>query len=413
MTGTVSAPQQNQAPRVLVLDEEIPWPANTGKRLRTLNLLTELAKQFSVELLVHANNASTEAVDELRRRSIEVHVASSSVPDKGGLLFLPRIVASLAAGLPYSVYSHYQTGFRKSIDALLRERQFQLIHCEWTPYALYALSLQSAVTIAAHNVEWLIWDRMTKVDSRRLHRLLYRAQATLMRRFERRMFQRFDHATAVSREDGRAITALGCRDVAVVPNGVDADYFKPQPGMATEPYSIVFTGSMDWLANQDAISWFIREIHPLLKKRIDYRLYVVGRKPPPWMVTPGGVPAEVVVTGTVDDVRPWITKASVYVVPLRVGGGSRLKILEALAMAKPVVSTSVGMEGLDLEPGVQLVVADKPELFVSAICELLESPRRSAALGNAGRARIEDCYTWKQIAPVQAALWRRAMGIQA
>jgi len=230
-----------------------------------------------------------------------------------------------------------------------------------------------------------------------------------MRRFERRMFNRFSYATAVSEDDAGAIRALGCREVAVVPNGVDADYYAPPGEEFTEPLSLVFTGSMDWLANQDAIRWFIREVHPLLRERTDYRLYVVGRTPPAWMMDSSIVPPEITVTGTVEDVRPWIARATVYVVPLRVGGGSRLKILEALSMGRPIVSTTVGMEGLHIEPGRHLFVADEPGPFVNAICRLLDRPEARSELSRAGRARVESYYRWSQIAPLQASLWRRAI----
>jgi glycosyltransferase involved in cell wall biosynthesis len=166
---------------------------------------------------------------------------------------------------------------------------------------------------------------------------------------------------------------------------------------------------MDWRPNQDAIRWFIDEIHPLLRAETEYRLFVVGRTPPDWLRDRTLVPAEIEVTGSVDDIRPWIARASVYVVPLRAGGGSRLKILEALAMARPVVSTTVGAEGLELEGGRHLLLADSPSEFTKAILELLGNPEHRSALGKAGRALVEETYDWKCIAPLQAAVWRRAI----
>jgi glycosyltransferase involved in cell wall biosynthesis len=396
-------------PGILVLDEEIPWPANTGKRLRTLNLLSELAHQFRVDLLVHRNNACPAAIAELQQRGIEVHLSPSRVPSKAGPLFPFRVAGSLAARLPYSVYSHYQPAFRAKLEELIRTRDYRLIHCEWTPYALYARGLNLPVCIAAHNVEWIIWDRMASADTRGHLRAFYRAQARLMRRFERTVFQQFRHVTAVSVQDAEELRALGSPDVVVVPNGVDTNCYAPAHGATVEPHTLVFTGSMDWRPNQDAIRWFIRQVHPLLKQRTDYRMFVVGRNPPSWMSDKRLIPPELTITGSVDDTRPWIGRGAVYVVPLRVGGGSRLKILEALAMARPVVSTTIGMEGLDLEAGAHLLVADGAETFVDAICTLFANPRHGQQLGNAGRARVEAVYRWTQIAPTQAALWRRAM----
>jgi glycosyltransferase involved in cell wall biosynthesis len=164
---------------------------------------------------------------------------------------------------------------------------------------------------------------------------------------------------------------------------------------------------MDWRPNQDAIRWFIKDVHPLLKSSINYRLYVAGREPPRWLLDPSFTPAEVTVTGTVADIRPWIARGSVYVVPLRTGGGSRLKILEALAMERAVVSTTVGAEGLDVEPARHLLLADTAEDFARTVLALLADPERRRMLGRAGRELVESRYAWDRIASIQGDLWRR------
>jgi glycosyltransferase involved in cell wall biosynthesis len=392
---------------VLVLDEEVPWPANTGKRLRTLNLLTALARDFSIDFVAHANGATPEAIGEMKRRGIDVYVSPSRIPEKRGLLLPLRVIASIVRGIPYSVHSHHQSAYHRIVRDLVSRHRYELIHCEWTPYAIYASDIELPVCIAAHNVESLIWDRIAENEVRPAHRLLFQLQAKLMRRFERRVFRRFGHSTAVSDGDADAIRALGCRDVVVVPNGVDTDAYRPPPSELAEPHTLVFTGSMDWRANQDAIGWFINRVHPILQKLMPYRFYVVGRTPPDWLKDSAIVPKEIVVTGTVDDVRPWIAQAAVYVVPLRVAGGSRLKILEALAMARAVVATTVGAEGLDLQPRIHLLIADEPGEFAEAIHGLATDPSRRESLGRKGRERVEALYRWERIAPLQSALWKR------
>lgn len=394
--------------RVLVIDEEIPWPANTGKRLRTLNLLTCLAREFQIDLLVHGKGTTPDAVDQMRERGIAVHVSDSGVPDKGGLMLPARIAASLLAGLPYSVYSHHHRAYASTLDALLRANHYDLVHCEWTPYAIYLRKIALPVCVAAHNVEFEIWRRMALSERRVLHRMLFRLQAVLMERFERRVFARCLHATAVSEGDAATIRNMGTGHVVVVPNGVDAGRYVPPASDSSTPRSLVFTGSMDWRANQDAIRWFIDAVHPLLG---DYQMHVVGRTPPAWMRDPAIVPPQIVVTGTVAEVQPYIERACVYVVPLRVGGGSRLKILEALAMGRAVVSTTVGAEGLDVEDGTNILIGDTPESFASAIMSLWADPRRRAELGAAGRLLIERRYQWDQIAPLQGALWTGAVSL--
>lgn len=395
--------------RVLVVDEELPWPANTGKRLRTFNLLTALSQSFQIDLLVHANGDTPEARAALESRGIRVHVASSRVPDRTGLSFPLRLAGSLLKGLPYSVDSHHQPAFAEHLARLAASTRFDLLHCEWTPYATYAMAHSLPVCIAAHNVEWEIWSRTAATERRPAHHLLFSAQTTLMRRFEQRVFSRFGHATAVSTGDAARIAEMGCRHVTVVPNGVDATRYVPPVVDDAPPRSLVFSGSMDWRANQDAIQWFIDEVHPLLLAQGDYQFHVVGRSPPSWLQDPSRVPRQLVVTGAVDLVQPFIANAAVYVVPLRVGGGSRLKILEALSMGRAVVSTTVGAEGLDVTPGVDIVIADSAADFAAATEALWRDLAGRQRLGAAGRALIERQYRWEQIAPLQAAAWRAAM----
>jgi glycosyltransferase involved in cell wall biosynthesis len=409
MNGTPSSELcASRRPRVLVIDEEVPWPANTGKRLRTLNLLTALATPFAIDLLVHQNGATDDAFAELARRDITVRVAPSRLAAKGGVLFPLRILASLTAGLPYSVYSHHTVPYARALAAHLAGVPYDLVHCEWTPYMQYLADCQLPVVVAAHNVEWMIWMRMAQSDPRWLHRQLFRMQAALMRRFESNVFRRVQHVTAVSSNDAALIREHGAPSVTVVANGVDTDYYRPPPA-EPESDALVFTGSMDWRPNQDAIRWFIDAVHPRLRLRTAYRLFVVGRSPPKWLRDRASLPPEVTVTGSVDDVRPFIAQSSGYVVPLLAGGGSRLKILEAFAMGRAVVSTTVGAEGLDVTPEEHLLLADTPDEFVEAILRVLSDRTLRGRLGAAGRALVEDRYGWERIAQVQGDVWRRAI----
>ena len=393
--------------RVLVIDEEIPWPANTGKRLRTLNLMTCLAREFEIDYLVHGHTTTPAAIEEMRRRGIRVIAADSRVPEKGGWQLPLRIASSVLSMLPYSVHSHFQPGFADALRRQLAAARYDVIHCEWTPYAIYLRDARLPVCIAAHNIEWEIWQRMTAAETRLVHRLLFSTQAWLMERFERSVFARSQFVTAVSEGDAATIQSITRQDVVVVPNGVDAEMYRP-PAVEPSGRSLVFTGSMDWRPNQDAIRWFIEAIHPLLIQSGDYQFHVVGRQPPDWLRDPGFVPSQVIVTGTVDDVRPYIAGAAVYVVPLRIGGGSRLKILEGLAMGRAIVSTTVGAEGLDLTPGVDILLDDSAEAFAESINRLWQDQPRRLALGKAGRDVIDRQYRWEQIAPLQSTLWRRA-----
>ena len=233
-----------------------------------------------------------------------------------------------------------------------------------------------------------------------------------MLRFEERTLARFDGVLAVSDADRETLHALypGAirQPVHVVPTGVDTEFFSPAP---SEPGSrnLVFTGSMDWLPNEDAMNYFCRDILPLVRaEQPDVTLSIVGRTPTPAVKRLAEVPG-VTVTGRVDDVRPYMKAAAVYVVPLRIGGGTRLKIFEAMSMAKAVVSTTVGAEGLPVTSGGNAMLADQPASFARAIVELLRDVDRRAALESAARALVVEHYDWSAVAgSLESALVRFA-----
>ena len=214
-----------------------------------------------------------------------------------------------------------------------------------------------------------------------------------------------DRVVAVSEADAEALRALvpGLR-VDIVPNGVDTEFYNVQIPMTKSQlaiglWSLVFTGKMDFRPNVDAVIWFCEEVLPLVRREVPgVRFYIVGRSPHRRVLRLAKDPA-VTVTGYVDDVRPYIAAASVYVVPLRVGGGTRLKVLEALACGKAIVSTSLGCEGLGLTPGRELLVADTPLEFARRVVELLRSPGRREELGRAARRSAEERYDWRLIVP--------------
>jgi glycosyltransferase involved in cell wall biosynthesis len=197
--------------------------------------------------------------------------------------------------------------------------------------------------------------------------------------------------------------------VTVVPNGVDLDFYKPgvtPPAPGLGPHSLVFTGKMDFRPNVDAVLWFVGEVLPLITALLpDARFYVVGQRPHPRLAALAGHPA-VVITGQVPDTRPYIAGAGVYVIPLRIGGGTRLKVLEAMAMGRAMVSTRLGCDGFPLEDGREVCFADQPGAFAEAVVGLLQNREEAEALGRAARAYVEANYGWDAIVPRLEALYR-------
>jgi len=249
----------------------------------------------------------------------------------------------------------------------------------------------------AHNVEHVIWQRMRDVERRAWRRALLALESRKMRRYEARACARAQLTIAVSDADRRLLAAAAPdARVRAVPTGVDVDYFAPD-GVAEVPGRLVFTGSMDWYPNEDGIARFIEAVLPRVRREVpNATLTVVGRNPSA-RLRAAAAAARVQVTGLVDDVRPHMAEAAVYVVPLRIGGGTRLKIFEALSMAKAVVSTAVGAEGLPLAPDRHFLQADDPAAFAAAVTALLGDAGRRRAIGGAGRRLVEERYSWSKV----------------
>ena len=256
------------------------------------------------------------------------------------------------------------------------------------------------IVLFEHNVEHMIWKRLALVERRAARRALLEIEWRKMYRYESQACSAARLTLAVSDADRAALAALapdaGAR-LRVVPTGVDTSYYHPN-GVRPAGPELVFTGSMDWYPNEDAILHFVDGILPRIRAAVPSTTFsVVGR-------TPSARLRETVeaaggrVTGTVPDVRPYVGRACVYVVPLRIGGGTRLKIFEALAMGKAVVSTSVGAEGLPITSGVHFMQADGAQPFADAVVSLLRDPERRRALGEAGRLLVEKKYSWTQVA---------------
>lgn len=389
------------AMKILFLDEEFPFPPNSGKRIRSFQLASYLARGNHVVYLAYGQPDDMNATG-LQAAGIETVAVPREIPPKSGPLFYARLLANLAQRDPYIVTSHYSLAFQHLVHREVARHQPDVVICEWTPYAAFVRELTGIKkVVSAHNVEYRIWERYYENAAPGPKRWYIGQQMRKVKDFEARALSWVDAATAVSELDAVGLKAL-CPStrVAVVSNGVDLEYFTPQSvrtSPSISPHKLVFVGSMDWRPNQDACVYCVEEILPRLRKHVpDVELALVGRNPPSFVQQLAQQPG-VTVTGSVDDVRPYMAEAAVYVVPLRIGSGTRLKILDALAMAKGVVSTSVGAEGLNVEDGRHLLLADDAETFTAKVLELFANPSAAARLGQAGRQLVEEQYGWNAL----------------
>ncbi|NNM34171.1 MAG: glycosyltransferase [Gemmatimonadetes bacterium] len=386
--------------RVLVIDEEFPWPLNTGKRTRSFSLTKALAERDDVSYLAYGE-ADSDAVRAMEACGITCHCVPPPDRRQEGPKFYAKLLMNLVSSLPYIVSSHYTERFARRLAEVHREKPYDLVVCEWSPYSIFLKSTPELKSvIVAHNIEADIWRRYEENETNPLRRWYISIQRAKVESFERNCFSWSHGATAVTDADAQVIASYGVPyPVRTVENGVDVGYFVPTES-EPDPDALVFTGSMDWRPNQDAVEFFVKEVFPgIRRERPGARITVVGRRPPRSIQDLGHVDG-VTITGTVDDVRPFVEEAAVFVVPLRIGGGSRLKILEAMAMGKPVLSTSVGAEGLQVTDGQDIVLADGAEAFARATLELLDDRERQRRIARAGRALVEQRYHWDRLADV-------------
>lgn len=394
--------------KVLILDEEVPLPPNAGKRIRTWNLLRRLAVKHDLTLLCYGF-PEQEQMKDLREAGIKVFIVPIPETRSTGWRLYLQLFLNLFSRYPFSVVKHYSSEFQRALDNRLSAQHWDLVVCEWTPYMRFLEGeTHTPVLVTTHNVEAQIWQRRSLNSANPLARLFFRLQAAKMKRFERRALLRASAVTAVSQDDANVMRDWGVARVAVVPNGAEipaAPFFEDTRDPAQQRH-LLSISSLDWYPNEDALDFFVFKIFPEIRRRCpDVVFSIVGRRPSASLkqkVT--GIPG-VVLHGEVDNVRSFLAAATVVVVPLRIGGGSRLKILEALAEGKAVVSTSVGAEGLELIRGEHLLIADDPKDFAERVIELMECPEERDRLGASGRARVVEFYDWNRIALELEKVW--------
>jgi glycosyltransferase involved in cell wall biosynthesis len=278
-----------------------------------------------------------------------------------------------------------------------KQKRFDVLVCDFLSASLnFERSLRTPVVLFQHNVESALWQRQAKHEASLPKRLAFKIEAAKMTRYERATVRRFDHVIAVSSHDRELMSEMVDESrISVVPTGVDlAEY--GELANATAPYGenpiVLFLGSMDWEANIDGVDFFCRDIWPMIKAAVPAAQFcVVGRNPPAHIKARAS--DSIIVTGRVDSVLPYLNKAAVFVVPLRIGGGTRLKIYEAMAAGKAVVSTSIGAEGLDVRHGENILLSDDADGFAESVVQLLNDKEERIRLGD-NASRLAAQYDW-------------------
>ncbi|PYP89150.1 MAG: hypothetical protein DMF61_04060 [Blastocatellia bacterium AA13] len=403
--------------KLLWLKSELLHPVDKGGKIRTYQMLRELKRLHEVTYLAPVSPDDEPEAVELAREYCHRLVAVQSGPTKkNGASLYGDLFRNLFSPLPYAIEKYRSAEIRRQIEIEMQDASYDVVVCDFlVPSINLPQQLGRPKVLFQHNVESLIWRRHFETQENNVKKAYFRQQWEKMLEYEGRVSRQFDAVVAVSAVDRDFLRyQYGAREVYDVPTGVDAKYFRPLGGRDRNSREIVFTGSMDWLPNEDAIVNFIEEILPRVAEAIPgVKLKVVGRNPSARLRSLAERCGRVEVTGRVEDVRPYIDRAAVYVVPLRIGGGTRLKIFEAMAMGKPIVSTTIGSEGLPVRNGEHLLIADGAEEFASAIVRLFSDQHLAQALARAARSLVWEQFGWDKAAAAFARVCARVANKEA
>lgn len=390
---------------ILWISHLLPYPPQGGVMQRSYNLIKEVAEENGVYLLAFnqkrwlPNNEKVEkAVKEFMLFCSKVEVFELP-SDKSISAWYLLVLKSLFSKQPYTVNWTISKKMEKKIKEYFRKYRIDLIHCDTIGLAEYIKDLRGITkVINHHNIESQMMLRRAKKENNLLKKLYFYIEGIKIRRYEKKMCPLFNINVVVSDLDKERLQSfLPGLETEVVSNGVDIDYFQPQK-INSFPHDIIFSASMDWYPNEDAVMYFLKDIWPSVKKKYpDATFTIVGRNPSNQIKILTNDDSSLNLTGYVDDVRPFIDKAGVYVCPIRDGGGTKLKLLDAMAMGKAIVTTSLGAEGLEVKDEKHVLISDNATHFASQIFRLFETPGLKEHLGKNARQLVIDKYSWEII----------------
>lgn len=383
---------------ILWLKSDFLHPTTKGGQIRTLEMLKRLHARHEVDYVAFQDESQPEGLQRAGEYSSRAFAIPHKPPSKTSPAFAAQLAAAALSPYPTAIYRWRSAAMRTKIEELRARQSYDRIVCDFLVPAVNFDDL-SGVVLFQHNVETMIWRRHAEQAPDPVRRAYFGWEARKMERFERETCRACRQVVAVSEVDARQMQEMfGLEDVPWVPTGVDVGYFAKRNNAESPRSDLVFLGSMDWMPNIDGVRWFLEEIFPLIRKeRPNCAVTIVGRNPGGAIRRLAEDTAGASVTGTVPDVRPYLWGARVSIVPLRIGGGTRLKIYESMAAGCATVSTAIGAEGLTIDPPNDIRIADDPEAFARECLNLLsddDARRRTAA---AALDLVRSQFSWESV----------------
>jgi len=400
---------------LLWISHNIPYPPKTGVLQRNYNLLREASRHANIYLLAVFKRDILPGeydIDTARRELGKLcrHIEIVHLPIEGSRAVLYwKALVSLVTRDPLSANWVKDHGMRRRLRELVESVPFDVVHFDTVSLAAYRDEVGEVPKILNHhNIESHLLKRRIAFEANPLKRLYYAIEGNKLERYEQRVCGEFDTNFTVSALDRERLLELVPSATAdVIANGVDVDYFQHN-GTAIVPGNLIMASGMNWFPNRDAVLYMCNEIWPRLRERLPELTWtIVGASPPQQVLDLAASDPRVSVTGFVDDVRPYLSRAEIYLCPMRDGGGTRVKVLDALAMSKPIVSTTMGCEGIDVTPGVDVLIADTPDSFVQQIERLRSDAALRDTLSQAARRLAVEKYSWPVIGQNLGAIYRR------
>ena len=385
--------------RILFITNSIPFPILGGASLRNYNLLRRLAVEHEVRLAAFAKNAEQiEAVQHMKQFCKSVDFVEAG--EQSALSDFPNFIRYVLNGIPPDMRLNTSNELIHLIQQRLSQFQFDVIHIDQLHMGLYLGIVppdqQHKTLWSLHDVDFVRYKRIIQLEPKKTRKIRLWFNNQFLYHWEPRFAAKFGRCITVSELDKQLLLDENpALKIEVIPNGVDTVSFASGPEVQ-ERHALIFVGNMGYLPCIDAINYFCGQILPMIRQAVpDVEFWVVGRDPPESIKRLNG--NGIHVTGRVQDVRPFYEQSTVCVVPLRAGGGTRLKILEAMATGRPVISTSIGCEGLNLVDNEQILIADDPASFAQKSIELLTNPSLRKQISTNSRRFMESCYDWSVI----------------